>query len=469
MTMLGVVSNGLGSNRSVNVWRQALVSQHVRPGSTLVPDARPSHTLRHPADGAARALAFALLRRVRRGEIEIEEGGVVRRFGSAGDVSPLRARVVVHAPAFYRALISGGSLGLARAYIDGAWDTDDAVTLTRIACLNLGRLDDLRALAAPVLTNLQRGIRWFDRNTRVRSAENISRHYDIGNEFFALMMDPTMQYSCGVYERPGMTLHEAQVAKLDRACDWLRLTPDDHLLEIGTGWGGFAVHAAQRYGCRVTAATISREQYAHVVEKVAAAGLQHRVEVVMQDYRDMRGVYDKVVHIEVIESIGPQFQERFLATCSRLLAPDGLLFVQAIVTGHHLYRYARYGRGFASDIIFPGGCLPSVTSMLDAVGRSTDMRLLEFEDITAGYPPTLTAWRDNVDANLDRIAAMGFDERFLRMWRLYLSYCAGAFAERRINDVQLLFAKPEFRDERVRPEVAPVAANAVSAGATPRA
>jgi cyclopropane-fatty-acyl-phospholipid synthase len=433
-----------------------LAEQHLgRPGTTLVPEARP-RTGSHPVDGAARAVAFALLRRLRHGEIEIIEGSERHRFGSATAVCPLRATVTVHSPAFYRALFSGGSLAMARTHIDGAWDTDDATTLTRIAIRNLGRIDDVRELLAPVLTTAQRGLRWFERNTRARSAENIRRHYDMGNDFFALMMDPTMQYSCGLYERPDMTLHEAQVAKLERACRWLRLTPDDHVLEIGTGWGGFALHAAQQYGCRVTAATISREQHDHVVRKVADAGLQGRVEVVMQDYRDMRGRYDKLVHMEVVESIGAQYLDRFFATCSRLLAPDGLLFMQAIVTSHRLFRTASFGRGFMNEIIFPGGCLPSVTAMLDCVGRSTDMRAIELEDITPGYPPTLMAWRDNVDRNVERIAAMGFDERFLRTWRLYLSYCAGVFLERRINDVQLLLAKPGFRDEQLRPELTAV-------------
>jgi len=426
-----------------------------RPGTTLVPQSQRIRLGRGRAtDRAARAAAFALLRRLRHGEIEIVEDGERHRFGSASGPAPLRATVTLHGPAFYRALLSGGSSALAWAYVDGAWDTDDATTLVRIGARNLGFQDNLRTALAPVLLPLQRGVHFFKRNTRARSADNIHRHYDIGNDFFELMMDPTMQYSCGLYERPDMTLHEAQTAKLERACRWLRLAPDDHLLEIGTGWGGFALYAAQNYGCRVTATTISREQYDYVARKIAAAGLQNRITLVMRDYRDLSGSYDKLVHMEVIESIGTQYLDRFLATCSRLLAPEGLMFVQAIVTGHRLYHFGRYNRGFASDV-FPGGYLPSVTVILDGIGRSTDMRPLQLEDITPGYPTTLFAWRDNVDRNLDRVAAMGFDDRFLRMWRLYLSYCAGAFMERRINDVQMLFAKPGFRDEQVRADAVP--------------
>jgi cyclopropane-fatty-acyl-phospholipid synthase len=257
-------------------------------------------------------------------------------------------------------------------------------------------------------------------------------------------------YSCGLYTSAEMSLHEAQVAKLERACRWLRLAPDDHVVEIGTGWGGFAVHAAQHYGCRVTTTTLSREQHAYAVERVEDAGLRGRVTVLLEDYRDLRGTYDKLCSIEMIEAVGAQYLDSYFAACSRLLAPDGLMFLQAIVTGHRVFLATRYGRGFANDVIFPGGCLPSNTAMLDSVGRATDLRLVDYEDITPGYPRTLLAWLGNVDAHVAHIRAMGFDERFLRMWRLYLSFCAGAFMERRINDVQLLFAKPAYRGEEVR-------------------
>ena len=424
-----------------------------RRSAQLVPAVR---TQARAADGlagrAARTAALAVLRRMRHGSLTVVDGAETHRFGSDSGADPLRATVTVHSSGFYRALLRGGSRALALSHIDGDWDCDDAVSLTRIACRNLGTIDALQSALAPLVTPLQRGLRWFDRNTPARSVRRIRRHYDLGNDFYALMLDPTMMYSCGLYRDPGMALHEAQVAKLDRVCRWLRLAPDDHVVEIGTGWGGFAVHAAQRYGCRVTTTTISREQHAHAVERVAEAGLRGRVTVLLEDYRDLRGRYDKLASLEMIEAVGSQYFDSFFAACSRLLEPDGLMFLQAIVTSHRLYRTTRYGRGFANDVIFPGGCLPSNTAMLDSAARVTDLRLVEFEDITPGYPPTLLAWRDNVDANLDRVRAMGFDDRFLRMWRLYLAFCAGAFMERRINDVQLLFAKPHFTGEWVRPD-----------------
>jgi cyclopropane-fatty-acyl-phospholipid synthase len=430
-----------------------MVAQESR-SAQLVPAAR----ARRPAparltDRAARAAALAVLRRIRAGEILLVDGAERLRLGRASAACPLRATVTVHHPGFYRAVLRGGSRALALAHIDGDWDCDDACTLTRIACLNMGAFDALASALVPVLTPLQRGLRWFDRNTPARSVRRVRRHYDLGNDFYSLMLDPTMMYSCGLYADPAMSLHEAQVAKLERVCHWLRLTPDDHVVEIGTGWGGLAVHAAQRYGCRVTTTTLSREQHAQAVRRVAEAGLRGRVTVLLEDYRDLRGTYDKLVSIEMIEAVGAQYFDSFFRTCSRLLAPDGLMFLQAIVTSHRLHRTTRYGRGFANDVIFPGGCLPSNTAMLDSVGRATDMRLVDFADITPGYPPTLLAWRDNVDAHVERIRDLGFDERFLRMWRLYLSFCAGAFAERRINDVQLLLAKPGFRAEQVRPDL----------------
>ncbi|HXA27502.1 MAG TPA: cyclopropane-fatty-acyl-phospholipid synthase family protein [Candidatus Angelobacter sp.] len=428
-----------------------MATQEKRRSERLVPAARPRAQERPGvADRAARTAALAVLRRMRRGELVLVDGGQTLRFGSSGGATPLRATVTVRHPGFYRALLRGGSRALALSYIDGEWDCDDTFSLTRIACLNLRTIDALTTTVVPLLAPLQRGLRWFDRNTPARSVQRVRQHYDLGNDFYALMLDPTMMYSCGLYADPAMSLHEAQVAKLERVCQWLRLTPDDHVLEIGTGWGGLAVHAAQRYGCRVTTTTISREQHAHAVRRVADAGLRGRVTVLLEDYRDLRGRYDKLVSIEMIEAVGAHYFDSYFAACSRLLEPDGLMFLQAIVTSHRLYRSTRFGRGFANDVIFPGGCLPSNTAMLDCVGRVTDMRLVDFEDITPGYPPTLLAWRHNVDAHAERIRGLGFDERFLRMWRLYLSFCAGAFAERRINDVQLLLAKPTYRDEEVR-------------------
>jgi cyclopropane-fatty-acyl-phospholipid synthase len=445
-----------------------LATRQQRPGTALVPAPRPRpQRAVRAADSAVRAAAFAVLRRMRDGELTLRDGAAEHRFGSANSPSALRATVTVHHPAFYRAVLRGGSRSMALSYIDGDWDSDDPVTLTRIACRNMGRIDALRDAVGPLVNPLQRGMRWFDRNTRPRSVQRIRQHYDLGNDFYSLMLDDTMMYSCGLYTSPDTSLHEAQLAKLERICSWLQLSPDDHVVEIGTGWGGFALYAAQHHGCRVTTTTISREQHAHAVRRVEEAGLRGRVTVLLEDYRDLRGTYDKLVSIEMIEAVGPQYLDTYFATCSRLLAPDGLMFLQAIVTSHRLFKSTRYGRGFANDVIFPGGCLPSVTAMLDCTGKSTDMRLTALEDITPSYPRTLLAWRENVEAHLDRVAAMGFDERFLRMWRLYLSFCAGAFLERRINDVQLLLAKPEFRDEQLRPDML-IAQRAAAEVSSPR-
>src|SRR5579884_2852307 len=343
-----------------------MVTQERRRSAQLVPS--PRQRAAEPdgvVDRAARSAAMALLRRIHNGELVLVEGAQTHRFGSATGPEPLRATVTVHRPGFYRALLRGGSRALALSHIDGDWDCDDAVALTRLAIRNLGFLDSLQSVAAPLVNPVQRGLRWFDRNTPARSVRRIRQHYDLGNDFYSLMLDPTMMYSCGVYGDASLSLHEAQVAKLDRVCRWLRLTPDDHVVEIGTGWGGFAVHAASRFGCRVTTTTISREQHAFAVQRVADAGLRGRVTVLLEDYRDLRGTYDKLVSIEMIEAVGAQYFDAFFAACSRLLAPDGLMFLQAIVTSHRIFRNSRYGRGFTNDVVFPGGCVPSNTAMLD--------------------------------------------------------------------------------------------------------
>ncbi|HKR98102.1 MAG TPA: cyclopropane-fatty-acyl-phospholipid synthase family protein, partial [Candidatus Dormibacteraeota bacterium] len=285
------------------------------------------------------------------------------------------------------------------------------------------------------------------RNTRNRSREDISAHYDRGNEMFELMLDSTMTYSCGFYETPDATLEQASLAKLDRICRKLELGPDDRVLEIGTGWGSFAAHAAGEYGCHVTTTTISTEQHAHATNLIEQRGLADRVRVLFQDYRDLRGRYDKLVSIEMIEAVGWRDFPTFFKRCSELLADDGAMLLQAIVIDDRAYELEKISRTFIRELIFPNGCLPSVEVIARCVANDTDLRLTDLEDISAHYVPTLRAWRDNLDAHAAELSARGFDERFLRLWRFYLAYCEAGFAERRIRDVQVVLAKPGFRDE----------------------
>jgi cyclopropane-fatty-acyl-phospholipid synthase len=334
-----------------------------------------------------RTAATALLGRLREGRLEIAEAGGRRHaFGPAD--SSLRASVRLHDSSFWRG-VTRGSLGLAETYADGRWDCDDLVSLVRIGAREMPRLDRLRRPLVPLLDLLSR----VPRNTRNAAPRHIAAHYDLGNDLFELFLDDTMTYSCAIFEEPEMTLREAQEAKLDRVCRKLELGSEDHVLEIGTGWGSFARHAAGRYDCRVTTTTISRQQYTAAVETVRAAGLEDRVTVLPSDYRDLRGRYDKLVSIETIEAVGWQYFDAFFRRCGELLAPCGSMLLQAIVIDHGAYRVERSSRSFMRELIFPSGCLPSLAVIWHSVARGTDMRLLDVEDITANYPETLRRWR----------------------------------------------------------------------------
>jgi cyclopropane-fatty-acyl-phospholipid synthase len=381
------------------------------------------------------------MRRIRSGRIDVLEGGRMRAYGRPG--SGLHAQVTINDPRAWSGPLQG-SLGLGENYADGLWDTDDLVSLLRIGARELRRLERLgAALVRPrALIHRLRGL--VPENTPSGARQNISAHYDLGNELFAAFLDPSMTYSCA-YFADGAGLEEAQTAKLDRICAQLRLGPGDHLLEIGTGWGGLAIHAASRYGCRVTTTTISRRQHALATERVRAAGLSDRVTLLMEDYRDLRGRYDKLVSIETIEAVGWQYFDRFFARCSDLLVPKGLMLLQAIVIDDRLYEVEKAARSFANTHIFPGGCLPSNAVIADCVARATDMRTVWMEDITDHYPRTLAAWRERFWAAWESLRRKGYDERFRRLWTFYLSSSEAGFRERRIGDVQMLLAKPQWR------------------------
>ncbi len=380
------------------------------------------------------------------GELEIVEGSERHTFGEATGPSAPRVRLEVCSPGFYRALLRG-SVGLCESYMDGLWECEDLVGLTRIAALNVHALDVLRRVLAPVLIPVQRWMRWLRSNTIDRSQRQIAAHYDLGNDLFGLFLDRTMMYSCAVFDSPQATLEEASLAKLDRVCAKLALHPADHVLEIGTGWGGFAAYAAERYGCRVTTTTISREQHAYATERVRAAGLDDRVTVLLEDYRDLAGSYDKLVSIEMIEAVGWRNFSTYFRRCSELLAADGAMLLQAIVIDDRAYHVEKAGKSFINTYIFPGGCLPSLEVISHQLARVTDLRQVHMEDITAHYATTLAHWRARFLAASERLAELGYDERFRRLWNLYLSYCEGGFRERRIQDVQLLLAKPGYRGE----------------------
>jgi cyclopropane-fatty-acyl-phospholipid synthase len=368
----------------------------------------------------------------------VEPGGERLSFGEGGD---LEATIEIHSPAFYRAML-GGSAGLGEAYRDGVWDTDNQVALARIACRNMAPLDRLRRRFHPLLAPLQRTLWRVPRNSKRASRRHISAHYDLGNDLFALFLDESMMYSSAVFPNPEATLAEAQETRLERVCQALELTSDDHLLEIGTGWGAMAVHAASRYGCRVTTTTISAEQREGALRRIADAGVGDRVSVVLEDYRELRGRYTKLVSLEMIEAVGWQYFDLFFRRCAELLEPDGLFFLQAIVIDDRLYEVERAAQSFANKLIFPGGCLPSVEVIQRSVARETDMSTVWLDEISAHYARTLELWRERFTANADLAAELGYDEPFRRLWTLWLAISEAGFRERRIRDVQMLFAKP---------------------------
>jgi cyclopropane-fatty-acyl-phospholipid synthase len=399
----------------------------------------------HFLDAVARRAMHARLARMRDGRITLLDGGTRHHYGARTVRCPLEVTVQVHDARFWSELAFGGSIGAGEAYMEGYWSTEDLTAVVRILLQNREVLDGMETGLARLTAPLQKSLHWLNRNTREGSRRNIAAHYDLGNDFFSLFLDPTMMYSSAIFERPEMTLEEAQRARLDRICRKLELKPGDHLLEIGTGWGGLALHAAQRYGCRVTTTTISREQLGLARERIAAAGLADRVSLLLEDYRDLRGRYDKLVSIEMIEAVGHSFYDAYFRQCGRLLEDEGLMLLQAITIADQRYAAARSSVDFIQRHIFPGSTIPSVSVMLDSLTRGTDMKLVHLEDIGPHYATTLRKWRENFLASLDTVRALGYPERFVRMWEFYLCYCEGGFEERAIGDVQMLLAKPGSR------------------------
>nr|WP_255505630.1 cyclopropane-fatty-acyl-phospholipid synthase family protein [Alkalisalibacterium limincola] len=393
-----------------------------------------------------------------RGRILVEDAFGLAELGSAdtGGLPPIEVHVTVHRPDFYRQVALNGSVGAGESYMEGDWDCDDLVGLVQLLVRNRDLLDRMEGGVAALGGWLMRSWHAWRRNTRTGSRRNIAAHYDLGNDLFSLFLDRNLMYSSAVFAHPAESLEVAATRKLDRICQKLALRPTDHVVEIGTGWGGFALHAARHYGCRVTTTTISREQHALASQRVAAAGLSERINVLLEDYRDLDGRYDKLVSIEMVEAIGHQYLDTYLAKCASLLEDDGLALIQAITIEDHRYRQALASVDFIKRHIFPGSFIPSISALTGAMARSTDLRLLSMEDIGPSYALTLRAWRERFVQRLDEVRALGYDERFVRMWEFYLCYCEGGFLERSIGDAQLLLARPGNRRGEYLPDLHPV-------------
>ena len=400
-----------------------------------------------------RRILFSRLERIGRGMLVIEDADGRHQFGARGgrrghaDRSRSAAPAVlsVHDPRAYRLSALGGSVGAAEGYMAGCWTTDDLYAVMRLFADNADVLDELDGIATWLPRLRYRFSHWRRKNTRAGSSDNIYAHYDLGVDFFAMLLDETLTYSCGIFESAGATLGQAQIVKLDRICKKLALRPCDRVLEIGTGWGSFALHAASRYGCRVTSTTISEDQLRIASERVRRAGLDDRITLLDKDYRDLTGTYDKLVSIEMIEAVGHEYLDDFFAGASDRLAADGIMVLQAITMADQRYEYARRQVDFIRQYVFPGSVIPSITAMVDSATRATDMRLFHLEDITSHYAETLARWRQRYHQNLDRVRALGHDERFIKLWDYYLAYCQAGFASRYIGNVQMAFGKPRYR------------------------
>ncbi len=375
-------------------------------------------------------------------------GGSLRVRDALGEVllgdpaGELQVGVTIDSPAFYRSVAAQGSVGAGEAYIRGDWWCDDLVGLVRLLVRNRDLLDGMERGPARLGGWLLRGWNRWRRNTRAGSRRNIAAHYDLGNDFFSLFLSADLMYSSALFAREDESLASASLRKLERICRQLRLQPGDRVIEIGTGWGGFALHAAGHYGCHVTTTTISAEQYALACERVAAAGLQDRVTVLQQDYRDLQGEYDKLVSIEMIEAIGAAYLDTYFATLGRLLRPGGLGLLQAITIEDHRYEQARRSVDYIKRFVFPGSFIPSLHAMLSAKTRASDLQLIDQHDFGQSYALTLRAWRQRFLSQLPAVRAQGFDESFIRLWDFYLAYCEGGFLERAIGVSHLLLRRP---------------------------
>lgn len=420
------------------------------------------------AAAATQPTGFGALDRALRGRLlaqmdQLRGGGILLRdaLGEArlGEHSgALQVRIEILDPGFYRALAANGSVGAGEAWMDGLWRCDDLVALVRLLVHNRDLLDAMETGLARLGGWAMKAWHALRRNTRDGSRRNIAAHYDLGNDFFSLFLSQDMMYSSAIWADgeaadDAVALEAASFRKLDRICRKLDLQPGDRVIEIGTGWGGFAVHAAQHYGCHVTTTTISREQHARAAERIAAAGLQDRVTLLLQDYRDLDGQYDKLVSIEMIEAIGAEYLQTYFGKLGRLLAPEGLALIQAITIEDHRYAQALKSVDFIKRYIFPGSFIPSIAAMLQAKAAATDLALIHLEDFGLSYARTLEAWRVRFMDALPAVRAQGYDERFIRMWQFYLAYCEGGFRERSIGVAHLLLAKPGHRGQAPMPEL----------------
>jgi cyclopropane-fatty-acyl-phospholipid synthase len=407
---------------------------------SLESETNAQHSKSGTLDGLLKKKVLASMARLEFGHLRLLGPGVMRLLGNTN--APLIAELRVDDEDFFGKIAFGGSVGAAESYMDGDWRSDDLVALMRLLIRNRELLDGMEGGTARFTAWLMQWAHRFRRNTKSGSRKNIAAHYDLGNKLFELFLDPSLMYSSAVYDADGMSLEQASQRKLQVICEKLQLGTDDHLLEIGTGWGGMAIYAAKHTGCRVTTTTISQEQFDLAKARVEAEGLGDRITLLFNDYRDLQGQYDKLVSIEMIEAIGHEYQDTYFAKCASLLKPGGQALIQAITIEDHRYKQALHSVDFIKRYIFPGSYIPCVSSMVASAAEAGQLRLLDLRDIGDSYAKTLHEWRARFLSNSDKVLALGYDQRFIHMWDFYLAYCEAGFLEKSISDVHMLFAKP---------------------------
>ena len=405
--------------------------------ATLVP----SRATGPARTGLTQRMVVSRMEGIQSGALTLHEGDRVHEFGQAAAGLP-NATVHVRDARFWRAVAYRGSIGAGESYAKGWWTSADPAAVVRLFVRNQEALAGLESGLARLSRPLLAVYHALRRNNETGSRDNIRAHYDVSNDFFALFLDDTMTYSCGIFEHEEATLRDASIAKLDHLCRKLELNPGDHLLEIGTGWGALAMHAAREYGCRVTTTTISREQHDLAAQRFREAGLDDRITLLLQDYRKLEGSFDKLVSVEMIEAVGASYYPEFFRCCARLLKPGGTMALQAITIADQHYESARRSVDFIQRHIFPGSCIPSVTALCSAMTKAGDLRLVDLEDIGPHYVKTLATWRANLSERWSEARAMGYSDEFLRMWEFYFAYSEGGFAERHISDVHMLLQRP---------------------------
>ena len=408
--------------------------------TTILPQERRPRHLGTAGGRLASAIITFLARRISWGTIVLTSATGTTQLGN----SEPTVRVTIHDNRVFGALGRRGSIGLGESYIEGWWDVDDLTTLIRILERAIDPIRSAMDRSSRFFSPLTTPLRRYERTDKDKDRSDVQAHYDLSNEFYSLMLDETMAYSCGYFENLSVSLGDASRAKLDRICQKLSLSPNDHVIEIGTGWASFAVHAAKNYGCRITTTTISDAQYEFAAKRIADEGVGDLVTVINRDYRDLDGVYDKLVSIEMIEAIGWRQLDTFFSTCERLLKPNGLMGLQAIVIEDRSYERAKNHQDLIKELVFPGSFLPSMKAMDRSIRKNTNFRTIQVEEIGLHYAETLRRWLETVEDNAEKVEALGLDERFRRLWRMYLCYCEAAFRERHVSDVQMVLARSGY-------------------------